>query len=197
MCGRYYVDEKTEEEIRKVVREIDQNMKLKAGDVRPAEQAVVLTGISAHLTAEQMTWGFPQYTGKGLLINARAETIFEKPTFRDCAEHRRCILPARHFYEWNRLKEKAEFCRGDSGVLYMAGVWNRFEDGERFVVLTTQANASVSPVHDRMPVILEESELRDWVYEEGFARYILGRTPVLLKRRQEYEQRTLFDFQAQ
>ncbi|MCI6887713.1 MAG: SOS response-associated peptidase [Lachnospiraceae bacterium] len=195
MCGRYYVDETTAEEVRNVVRWIDKSLIIQAGDVHPSDQAVVLTGIQPCLTAEQMAWGFPQYTGKGLLINARAETIFEKSSFRDSARQRRCILPAGHFYEWSRAKEKAEFYREDSRVIYMAGVWNRFEDGNRFVVLTTQANASVSPVHDRMPVILKEHELQDWVYEERFARYILERTPILLKRRQEYEQQSLFDFE--
>lgn len=195
MCGRYYVDETTAEEVRNVVRWIDKSLIIQAGDVHPSDQAIVLTGIQPCLTAEQMVWGFPQYTGKGLLINARAETIFEKSSFRDSARQRRCILPAGHFYEWSRAKEKAEFYREDSRVIYMAGVWNRFEDGNRFVVLTTQANASVSPVHDRMPVILKEHELQDWVYEERFARYILERTPILLKRRQEYEQQSLFDFE--
>lgn len=195
MCGRYYVDETTAEEVRNVVRWIDKSLIIQAGDVHPSDQAVVLTGIQPCLTAEQMAWGFPQNTGKGLLINARAETIFEKSSFRDSVRQRRCILPARHFYEWSRAKEKAEFYREDSRVIYMAGVWNRFEDGNRFVVLTTQANASVSPVHDRMPVILKEHELQDWVYEERFARYILERTPILLKRRQEYEQQSLFDFE--
>ena len=130
--------------------------------------------------------------GKGLLINARAESARERITFRDSVRHRRCIILAAHFYEWNKAKEKAIFCREDPPVLYMAGIWKHFENGDRFVILTTQANASVMPVHDRMPLILEKYELENWVYENVDAEYVLGKTPAILKREQEYEQMTFF-----
>ena len=188
MCGRYYVDEDTAKEIQKVIRDLDRKLALEAGDVHPSEQAVVLTGKCPRLTADRMKWGFPQHDRKGLLINARAESALERITFRDSVRHRRCIIPAAHFYEWNKAKEKAIFCREDSPVLYMAGIWNHFENGDRFVILTTQANASVAPIHERMPLILEKSELENWVYEDGYAEYLLRKTPVLLKREQEYEQ---------
>lgn len=190
MCGRYYVDEDTAKEIQKVIRDLDRKLALEADDVHPSEQAVVLTGKCPRLTADRMQWGFPQRDRKGLLINARAESALERITFRDSVRHRRCIIPAAHFYEWNKAKEKATFCRKDSAVLYMAGIWNHFENGDRFVILTTQANASVAPVHDRMPLILEKNELENWVYEDGYAEYLLRKTPVLLKREQEYEQMT-------
>lgn len=192
MCGRYYVDENTAKEIQKVVQNLDSKMAFEAGDVHPSEKPLVLTGKCPRLTAERMFWGFPQRERKGLLINARAETVSERITFRDSVLHRRCIIPAGHFYEWNRAKEKSVFRRKDSSVLYMAGIWNHYEDGDRFVILTTQANFSVAPVHDRMPLILEKNELENWIYEDGYAEYILGRTPVLLKREQEYEQMTLW-----
>ena len=70
----------------------------------------------------------------------------------------------------------------------MAGIWNHFENGDRFVILTTQANVSVAPIHERMPLILEKNELENWVYEDGYAEYVLRKTPVLLNREQEYEQ---------
>ena len=188
MCGRYYVDEDTEKEIRKVIQDLDRKLALEAGDVHPSEQAVVLTGKCPRLGVDRMQWGFPQRDRKGLLINARAESALERITFRDSVRHRRCIIPAAHFYEWNKAKEKAIFCREDSPVLYMAGIWNHFENGDRFVILTTQANASVAPIHERMPLILEKNELENWVYEDGYAEYLLRKTPVLLKREQEYEQ---------
>ncbi len=142
MCGRYYVDEDTAKEIQEVIRDLDRKLALEAGDVRPSEPAVVLTGKYPRLTADRMQWGFPQPGRKGLLINARAESALERISFRDSVRHRRCIIPAAHFYEWNKAKEKATFCRKDSPVLYMAGIWNHFETGDRFVILTTQANAS-------------------------------------------------------
>ena len=190
MCGRYYVDEDTEKEIQKVIRDLDRKLALEAGDVHPSEQAVVLTGICPRLTADRMKWGFPQRDRKGLFINARAESALERIMFRDSVRYRRCIIPAAHFYEWNKAKEKATFFREDSPVLYMAGIWNHFENGDRFVILTTQANVSVAPIHERMPLILEKNELENWVYEDGYAEYLLRKTPVLLKREQEYEQMT-------
>ena len=61
------------------------------------------------MAARQMQWGFPRFQGKGLLINARVEAILDKKTFRDSVLHRRCVIPARHFYEWSKNKEKYTF----------------------------------------------------------------------------------------
>ena len=139
-----------------------------------------------------MHWGFPQYQKKGLLINARAETALERKTFRESVLHRRCVIPARHFYEWDFDKNKVTFFREDRPVLFMAGFYNRFQDDERFIILTTQANASVSPVHNRMPLVLDEGELEDWVYDDKFTEYALHKTSPELWREQEYEQQSLF-----
>lgn len=141
---------------------------------------------------KEMHWGFPQYQKKGLLINARAETALERRTFCDSVRHRRCIIPAKHFYEWDSDKNKVTFFREDRPVLFMAGFYNRFQNEERFMILTTQANASVNPVHNRMPVVLDESELEDWVYDDKFTEYALHKIPPKLWRKQEYEQQSLF-----
>ena len=77
-------------------------------------------------------------------------------------------------------------------VLYLAGFYNQFQGEDRFIIITTQANGSVSPVHDRMPLILEEKELQDWVYDDKFLEFALHKTPPLLLRCQEYEQQSLF-----
>lgn len=191
MCGRYYIDEQAAKEARRAVGAAGQGFEAKAGDVCPSDQALVLTGRGPRPAAEQMRWGFLQYGRKGLLINARAESALERVSFRDSVLHRRCVIPAGHFYEWTKAREKAEFYREDAGVLYMAGLWQRFEDGNRFVILTTGANSSVLPIHDRMPLILEEKEVESWIYDDHFAEYVLQKTPVLLKRRQEYEQQVL------
>ncbi len=84
--------------------------------------------------------------------------------------------------QWNSQKEKVTFKRTDSAVLYMAGLYQRFEEGNRFVILTTEANESMKPVHNRMPVILDKSELESWVFDNDFMRYVLERTPVELMR---------------
>lgn len=193
MCGRYYVDDETSREIERIVRDIGMQLnRKKDGDIYPSQPATVLTGKSRTLSAQEMNWGFPQYTGKGLLINARAETVLEKKTFRDSVLHRRCVIPAKHFYEWDAEKNKVTFLRKDSPVLFMAGFYNRFREEDRFIILTTAANASVSPVHERMPLILEKSELEEWVYEDGLLEFLLHKTPSFLEKYQEFEQQSLF-----
>ncbi len=193
MCGRFYVSEETAKEIEKIIRNVDLRMqRMHFGDIYPSQRAGILSGESAELKLEDMQWGFPQYQRKGLLINARAETALEKKTFRDSVLHRRCVIPARHFYEWDASKNKVSFFREDSPILYMAGFYNWFEEETRFIILTTQANASVSPVHHRMPLVLEKNELETWVYDDTFTEFALHKTPPLLGREQEYEQQSLF-----
>lgn len=193
MCGRYYVDDETAREIEKVVREVDAKLqKERMGDVYPSQTAAVLTGKIPGLRAEEMDWGFPQYQKKGLLINARAETVLERKMFRDSVLHRRCIIPAKHFYEWDSEKNKVTFFRKEEPILYMAGFYKRFQDEERFIIITTQANTSVRQVHDRMPLILEKSELEDWVFDDRFLEFALHKIPVQLNKQQEYEQQSLF-----
>ena len=193
MCGRYYVDDETAREIEKLVRDLDRRLKMeRTGDVFPSQNAMILKGEGNHLAAEQMRWGFPGFEKGKLLINARAETALERPTFRESVQDRRCIIPARGFYEWNKSKEKFTFERKETPVLFMAGCYNRYEGQERFVILTTDANSSVAPVHNRMPLILEQEELKDWVLDDGAIEYLLHKTPVLLKPHAEYEQMRLF-----
>lgn len=192
MCGRYYVDENVMNELRYIIHGMDKNMKLEPEDVCPAQTAYVLSGKKPFLTPERMRWGYPQYQGKGLVINARAENVLERKMFRDSVLHRRCVIPAGFFYEWDSSKNRVEFRRGDMPVLFMAGFYQRFEDMDHFIIITTEANASVAPVHDRMPLILEKDELENWVYDDGFLSYALHREPAALDRRQDYEQLRLF-----
>ena len=193
MCGRYYVDDETARENEKLVRDLDRRLKMeRTGDVFPSQNAMILKGEGNHLAAEQMRWGFPGFEKGKLLINARAETALERPTFRESVQDRRCIIPARGFYEWNKSKEKFTFERKETPVLFMAGCYNRYEGQERFVILTTDANSSVAPVHNRMPLILEPEELGDWVLDDQATESLLHKTPVLLEQRAEYEQMRLF-----
>lgn len=216
MCGRYYVDEETAREIRRLVLKLDRRFPRKSGRniaqeaarkmdagsfhgtaagsaaVFPSQKATVIMEKERHLEAEQMIWGFPRFDSRGLLINARAETAAERRTFKESVLHRRCVIPAKGFWEWNKSKEKFSFERQDSSVMFMAGCYDCFEGQERFVILTTEANSSVKPVHDRMPLILEQSELEDWVTDDNAAEYFLHKTPALLEREAEYEQMSLF-----
>lgn len=105
-------------------------------------------------------------------INARAETAHSKAAFKDSFVGRRCIVPADGFYEWEKMESGGKLPhyihRGDGAPLALAGLWGswRHPEGERVVtctIVTTKPNDLVSPIHDRMPVILEEHEWDRWL----------------------------------
>jgi putative SOS response-associated peptidase YedK len=105
------------------------------------------------------------------LINARSETAHEKPAFRAAFRSRRCLIPASGFYEWRRVEQKKQpyFIRmRDGGLFAIAGLWEAWDapDGthvETCAILTTGANPLVSPLHDRMPVIIEPVQYDRWL----------------------------------
>ena len=194
MCGRYYIDKSTLKETEKFIRGLQWEISTElTGDILPSRPAAVLYGQNGCLEAENMLWGFPRFDGNGLIINARAETALERKIFRESVKQRRCIIPAKGFYEWNSEKEKVSFERREMRVLFMAGCYNLYQGRKRFVIFTTEANESVSPVHDRMPVILEPEELENWLLDDGTAELILHRIPPLLKADCEYRQLNMFE----
>ena len=103
-------------------------------------------------------------------INARAETVAEKPAFRQAFRRRRCLIPADGFYEWRQVgARKQPYCivPADGAPFALAGLWERWErDGqvlESCTILVTQANALLAPIHDRMPVILDPADEARWL----------------------------------
>ena len=95
-------------------------------------------------------------------INARAETVRDKPSFRHCIRRQRCILPASGFFEWHtlgELKQPHYISMADNSLLAMAGLWDTWEGPEGIMesctIVTTAANAFMQPIHHRMPVLLE------------------------------------------
>lgn len=192
MCGRYYIDDETAKEIEKIVRQVSDKYSHK-GDVYPTNQVPVVYSKQESLFCDNIIWGFPNFKNKGVIINARSETVKEKRTFSDSVLHRRCIIPATGFYEWDKAKNKVTFRRKDNHILFMGGIWRAYEEEKRFVILTTNANASVSMVHERMPLILEQSELENWIFDDTFTDFAIQKTPVLLDKIQDYEQLALID----
>lgn len=190
MCGRYYVDDETAREIEKLVKNLDIRRK-NTGDLLPSQTALVLCGEDQCLDAREMKWGFPRFDGKGLLINARAESVLDRVNFCESVQNRRCVIPAKGFCEWNRYREKFRCERTDFPVMFMAGCYKEFEGMKHFVILTTAANPSVAPIHNRMPLILEPGEVENWILDRKSTEDLLHKTPVLLKTYTEYEQMRL------
>jgi putative SOS response-associated peptidase YedK len=104
------------------------------------------------------------------MINARAETVADKPAFRDAFRRRRCILPADGFYEWKRdgrHNQPYYIHRADDQPFGLAGLWERWAGGpeviESCTILTTSPNDLMRPIHDRMPVILSAADYDPWL----------------------------------
>jgi putative SOS response-associated peptidase YedK len=110
------------------------------------------------------------------MINARAETLSEKPAFRVAFKKRRCLIPANGFYEWKREwdgKRPYFIGRKDGGLFAFAGLWERWKGPdeemiESCVIVTAKANATVAPLHDRMPVIVPPEAYRLWMDTERY-----------------------------
>lgn len=105
------------------------------------------------------------------LINARAETVAEKPSFRSAFKQRRCLILADGFYEWKRERTKKQpyyFQLTDSQPFAFAGLWEHWQGNETHpidscTIITTAANSLLASVHDRMPVILARSDYEQWL----------------------------------
>ena len=127
------------------------------------------------LEVAQLQWGLvPPWSKDGKsaysMINARAETVHEKPSFRSPFRSRRCLIVADGFYEWVRegkVKRPFYITMADDQPFCMAGIWESWTGGEKVVqsvaVLTTSANGLMARIHDRMPVIIPPSEFHRWL----------------------------------
>ena len=172
MCGRYSLAPEQSKEIAQIVAEVQARFgtaSIHTGEIFPTNAAPVLLPDRQKMTPKPMTWGFPSFKGKGVIINARGETALDKPMFRRSLLERRCIVPTTGFYEWDGQKRKYHFRLPGQDRLYLAGLWNTFQGEERFVILTTAPNDTIINVHDRMPVLLTDDEVTPWLHNTGMA----------------------------
>lgn len=110
-----------------------------------------------------------------LLANARAETLLARNAFKDAVQHRRCLVPADGFYEWEKqgkARQPHYFQRRDGETFFFAGLWRAETtiSPPAFVIVTTSPNRLLAPIHDRMPVILgDDTTASEWLGEEPLA----------------------------
>lgn len=198
MCGRFYMDDETAREIEKIARKIDQKI-AKMGDVHPSEPALILRADHGSTVSEVLRWGYESGRKNTLIFNARTETVRERPMFRYDFETHRCLIPACKFYEWKdtgaKKKEKYEFFAPEE-VLYLAGIYHKDPEGDRFTILTREAEGCMVGIHSRMPLILRREDMENWLFSETDARKLLDRHFGDLRRQesgpQEYRQMSLF-----
>jgi len=149
-------------------------------NISPGTPLLSLRREQGHLLAEPLFWGFtPAWAaseaGDAGHANARVEGIFEKPTFRDAARQRRCLVPVDGYYEWKtegRLKIPYYFRAADGGPLAFAGLWSlQVVPGgpprRSLCLLTVAPNREAGEVHSRMPVLLPPDRRNDWLSERA------------------------------
>ncbi len=178
MCCRYWVEESPE--LRAIVEKMKRSsLVLKweetggiktSGEIRPTD---VVPVIAPNRLGERavfpMKWGF---SGRSLLMNARVETAGAKPTFQESWERRRCIIPASWYFEWEHLLgqdgktrtgDKYQIRPRDEAMTWLCGLY-RIEKGlPVFVVLTREPGGEIRFIHDRMPLVLPERYIDDWI----------------------------------
>lgn len=149
-------------------------------DVRPSQQ---VAAVVSDQVLRLMQWGLVPFWAKDAtighkLINARAEGIAEKPSFKRPLRSQRCILPASAFFEWRaapgaKAKTKYRIGRRDGELFGLAGLYDTWTSAKSgadagttlttCTIITTTPNAVVAPIHDRMPVILRPEDEADWL----------------------------------
>ena len=146
-------------------------------NLAPTQQVWVIRNEGDHNRLDLMKWGIIPSWAKdpkigSQLINARCETVSEKPAFRQAVKYRRCIVPAEGYYEWSHVDDKKQphyIHMADNGLMALAGLWEQWKQPgeekllETFSILTTVANELVAPIHDRMPVILHPDDYGLWL----------------------------------
>lgn len=197
MCTRYHLDDTAyEAALNQLNINAEEYVLAPNKDIYPSEAAPVILSSGKNgkmLVVENQVWGFPSVKERGLQVNARAETVLEKPMFSAAARQSRCVIPAKHFYEWDEEKRMVTFKPESEKVLYMAGLyeWSRNRNFSRFVVITREANEVVRPVHDRMPLLFQADEVREWLTRDDMVEELLRRDYSRLFRQRDYEQMKL------
>ncbi len=170
MCGRFFLDIP--------VGDIAEHYNVPAPDIFSPRYNIAPTTPVLARTDSELTffrWGLIPSWAKDLpmgnrMFNARAETISEKPSFRQAFKRRRCLIPTNGFYEWrseNGLKQPY-CCHVDHGLFSMAGIWELWQDAEgnqvqSCSVITTEASGAMSDIHTRMPVTIAVNNYPQWL----------------------------------
>ena len=174
MCGRYRLTraDRLAERFEAVYGSDDLDLTARY-NIAPTQPVLVVRANGGRREISSMRWGLiPSWAedASAAQINARSETVLEKPAFRESFERRRCLIPADGFYEWTRTGTKQPFHFGmkDDSLFAFAGLWDRWKQPrgleiESCAILTTTPNELLSDVHDRMPAILRAEHYDVWL----------------------------------
>lgn len=176
MCSRYFLD--ADGNVIAYTFNVPVHDRIrKRFNIAPTQLApAIRVGDSGEREVAMLRWGLVPAWAKEIsignrMINARSETVAEKPSFRSAFKSRRCVVPATGFFEWKGEpghKQPYAITAADQTLFAFAGLWERWQpkDGdavETFTIITTEPNEAVAAVHDRMPVILPADSIQDWL----------------------------------
>jgi putative SOS response-associated peptidase YedK len=176
MCGRYMIVDHTEISERFQLRHIPATL-FPTYNAAPTQHLPVVIQRDEGRELDLLRWGLiPRWrkSGPGRIpepINARAETLLEKPMFRSLVKSKRCLVPANGFYEWQRTggpKQPYLIRPTDQGMFAFAGLYDETPGEDReligsYAIITTGPNAVMTSIHDRMPVILRREDEAEWL----------------------------------
>ncbi len=179
MCGRYTLARSQQELSERFgIKQLFVDLAPRY-NIAPTQKVPVILNIDGERAVQLFQWGLiPSWVkdlkGAKPLINARSETLAEKPSFKNSLVKRRCLIPADGFYEWKKIgtaRRPMYIHRADNVLFAMAGIYDEWknEDGKSlktFSIITTDANNTMSSVHDRMPVILRPEDEAAWLNPE-------------------------------
>lgn len=168
MRGRYnFSKDSSSPTVQKVLENLqDRHIEVKTGEVNPGDVAAVIAS-NRHLEPQifGMKWGYKLSDGK-LIFNARSETAAEKSMFADGMRQRRCLIPADCYYEWQKTgkeKKKYQFAPTNTNGFFLAGIYRIEQGSSVFSVLTKEPTEAIAFIHHRMPVILPNELMLDWL----------------------------------
>ena len=184
MCGRFTLDA--------TASEISQQFKVEADkpitpryNIAPAQLILTVINNSQSRSLIAMKWGLiPSWvkslaSWKGNLINARVETILEKPSFKGAFKYRPCLIPVTGFYEWS--KDKQPYYFKQDKLFALAGLWEHWSNGDGELVsctiITTKANSQAAKIHHRSPLIIPAQQYDLWLGELSDRTKLLNNLP--------------------
>ncbi len=175
MCGRFMFDPTTNPELKKIqTLAATQGVAVKTGEVFPNDLTALVIDQDQQIKVVAMAWGWPGFKAGQKLINARSETVLQKSRFAQAFLTQRAVYPTNGFFEWTVDKQKVYFKYPNSTQpVYIAGFYAYFDGQPRSILLTTAPNASVAPVHNRMPLLLQKRQISSWLKDSSWAQSFL------------------------
>ena len=165
MCGRFTLTT-TADELHKRFGVRVMGALVPRWNIAPSQNSLILAQVGLELSATQAEFGLKTGTDGKRLINARSETVTQKPTFRQAFQMSRCLVPASGWYEWAGKGKPFHVQLTDARVMAFAGLYfspRQHEQRAQFVILTAEATGALATVHHRSPLVLPAASWQRWL----------------------------------